>query len=61
VYHAGMDEIEKLVDEQLQPGESGWIRHDDGEFVWVYVNEDGSYTYGTPPPLNPPEAGKPIF
>lgn len=45
----------------LEPGETGWVRGEDGELVWVHVNPDGSHTPGTPPPLNPPEPGRPIF
>jgi hypothetical protein len=54
-------DAEGLADEQLLPGEEGWIRGDDGKFVWVYVNPDGTYQPTTPPTLTPPEAGKPIF
>jgi hypothetical protein len=45
----------------LEPGEAGWDRDEEGRLVWVRVNPDGSRTVGTPPPLTPPEEGKPIF
>lgn len=55
------EELQRLVDEQLQPGEEGWIRWDDGRLVWVRVDPDGSWTMLVPPVINPPEAGKPLF
>lgn len=54
-------ELQQLIEEQLSPGEEGWVRWDDGQLVWVRVGLDGSWTIRTPPPLNPPEAGKPLF
>lgn len=49
------EELQRLVDEQLQPGEEGWIRWDDGRLVWVRVDPDGSWTMLVPPVINPPE------
>lgn len=55
------EDIQRWLDERLDIGEEGWARGDDGELIWVRIEPDGSYTRRTPPPLNPPEPGKPLF